>query len=122
VRMPPGADIGQPWGDLAGLAPPPGRNALAAALLAELLPALETFERDGLAAFAARWAASDALAGRAVRILDGGREHDGIALGIDAQGALRVRHADGSERAWHGGEVSVRDATAPDRTGSTTPA
>jgi BirA family biotin operon repressor/biotin-[acetyl-CoA-carboxylase] ligase len=111
VRMPPGADIGQPWTDLSSLAPPPGRNALAAALLGALLPALEAFERDGLAAFAARWDALDALRGRAVRILDGGREHDGIALGVDAQGALRVRHDDG-ERRWHGGEVSVR-APAP---------
>jgi BirA family biotin operon repressor/biotin-[acetyl-CoA-carboxylase] ligase len=43
----------------------------------------------------------------------GGLAIDGIAVGIDAAGALRVRHADG-ERAWHGGEVSVRDAIPAD--------
>jgi BirA family biotin operon repressor/biotin-[acetyl-CoA-carboxylase] ligase len=109
VRMPPVADgIDQPWCDLASLAPPPGRNALAARLLEHLLPALARFDRDGLAAFAPRWAAFDALAGRPVRLLQGGQACDGIALGIDAAGALRVRHADG-ERAWHGGEASLRD-------------
>jgi BirA family biotin operon repressor/biotin-[acetyl-CoA-carboxylase] ligase len=113
VRMPPGERIDQPWCDLASLAPPPGRNALAARLLDHLLPALAQFDRDGLAAFAPRWAAFDALAGRPVRLHQGGQASDGIALGIDASGALRVRHADG-ERAWHGGEASVRDATAAD--------
>jgi BirA family biotin operon repressor/biotin-[acetyl-CoA-carboxylase] ligase len=109
--MPPDdGGIDQPWCDLAGLsAAPPGRNALAAVLLDHLLPALSQFDHGGLAAFAPRWAALDALAGRPVRLLHAGQANDGIALGIDASGALRVRHADG-ERAWHGGEVSVRDA------------
>ena len=112
VRMPPGErGIDQPWCDLASLAPPPGRNALAARLLDHVLPALAQFDRDGLAPFAPRWAAFDALAGRPVRLHQGGQASDGIALGIDTSGALRVRHADG-ERAWHGGEASVRDATA----------
>jgi BirA family biotin operon repressor/biotin-[acetyl-CoA-carboxylase] ligase len=114
VRMPPApGDIGQPWTDLATLAPPPDRNVLAATLLDHLLPALARFDRDGLDAFAPRWTALDALAGRPVRVHQGGDARDGVALGIDASGALRVRHADG-ERAWHGGEVSVRDATSID--------
>jgi BirA family biotin operon repressor/biotin-[acetyl-CoA-carboxylase] ligase len=110
VRMPATTpDLDQPWCDLAGLGFAPGRNVLAARVLATLLPALATFERDGLAPFLARWRAFDALAGRAVRIHDGARVHDGVALGIAGDGALRVRHDDG-ERNWHGGEVSVRDA------------
>jgi BirA family biotin operon repressor/biotin-[acetyl-CoA-carboxylase] ligase len=109
VRMPPAVGaIGQPWCDLASLGSTTGRNALAAMVLGELLPALARFERDGLAPFAERWPALDALTGRAVRVHEGGRTHDGIALGIDATGALRVRHGDGVERRWHGGEVSVR--------------
>jgi BirA family biotin operon repressor/biotin-[acetyl-CoA-carboxylase] ligase len=109
VRMPPAADaIGQPWCDLASLGGTVGRNALAATVLGHLLPALARFERDGLAPFAERWPALDALAGRAVRVHEGDHAHDGTALGIDATGALRVRHADGGIRHWHGGEVSVR--------------
>ena len=114
VRMPPGpGEIDQPWSDLATLAPPPGRNALAATLLDHLLPALARFDRDGLEPFAARWATLDMLAGRPVRVHQGSDTRDGVALGIDGSGALRVRHADG-ERAWHGGEVSVRDAASSD--------
>ena len=110
VRMPADTgDLGQPWCDLAGLATPPPRNALAAAMLGTLLPALARFERDGLAPFAARWGALDALAGLAVRVHDGGRVHVGVALGIADDGALRVRH-DHGVRDWHGGEVSVRGA------------
>lgn len=110
VRMPPtfAAQVGQPWVDLATLGGAPSRNALAAALLSRLLPALDTFERDGLAPFLARYAALDVLAGRAVtvRLHDG--ERRGVALGIDADGALRLRLDDGDECTFHSGEVSVR--------------
>ncbi|MGH8028391.1 MAG: bifunctional biotin--[acetyl-CoA-carboxylase] ligase/biotin operon repressor BirA [Arenimonas sp.] len=118
VRMPPTDDgIGQPWIDLAALAPPPDRNVLAATLLDHLLPALSRFDREGLPSFVPRWAGLDALAGHAVRVHQGANWSDGVALGIDASGALRVRHADG-ERAWHGGEVSVRDAMSADDSGA----
>lgn len=111
VRMPAAfaAQIGQPWIDLATLCgQAPSRNTLAAALLAHLLPALEAFDRDGLAPFLPRYAALDALAGRAVtvRLHDG--ERHGTALGIGPDGALRMRSHDGGECTFHSGEVSVR--------------
>jgi BirA family biotin operon repressor/biotin-[acetyl-CoA-carboxylase] ligase len=116
-RMPASAGDGidQPWCDFASLAPSavPDRNALAATVLDALLPALAQFDRDGMSGFAERWRALDALAGRAVQVRDGDRRHDGVALGIDATGALRVRHAEG-ERRWHSGEVSVRPAPSND--------
>jgi BirA family biotin operon repressor/biotin-[acetyl-CoA-carboxylase] ligase len=112
VRMPrdwnPGID--QPWCDLASLSPHAAdRQAIAVALLDALLPALAQFERDGLAPFVARWEAFDLLAGRNVQVIVGDTRLDGVALGIDDAGALRVRHA-GGERRWHGGEVSLRAA------------
>ena len=65
-----------------------------------------------------RWAALDALAGQRVRMQQGSEARHGVALGIDASGALRVRHDDG-ERAWHGGEVSARpDASTDGETGA----
>ncbi|WP_147654063.1 bifunctional biotin--[acetyl-CoA-carboxylase] ligase/biotin operon repressor BirA [Vulcaniibacterium gelatinicum] len=112
VRMPAAfaAAIDQPWTDLATLGAETDRNRLAAAVLARLLPALEAFDRDGLAAMLPRYAAFDALAGRAVTL----HGHDGAvaatALGLAADGALRVRLADGREREVHSGEVSVRRA------------
>ena len=112
VRMPAAWDggIDQPWCDLASLANEgPDRHAVAVAVLDALLPALALFEQQGLAAFVERWEAFDLLAGHPVQVISGETRLDGIALGIDDAGALRVRHA-GGERRWHGGEVSLRAA------------
>ena len=112
VRMPPahGRAIDQPWVDLAALAPDrlPTRNAIAAALLAGLLPALDQFDRDGLSAFLPRHAELDALAGRDIVLHGGDGDRSGTALGLAPDGALRVRLGDGQVRAFHAGEVSVR--------------
>ena len=111
VRMPANAaaDIDQAWCDLSQLLPDEKivRSALAANVLDRLLPALAQFESEGLAPFLPRWRELDALAGHAVRVLDGARTHEGAALGVDASGALRV-HIDGSERRFHSGEASLR--------------
>lgn len=110
VRMPPAfaAQITQPWTDLTTLmGGEVSRNAVVTGLLAHLLPALELFEQDGLAPFLTRYAALDSLAGRSVRVEDGGTWHEGQALGLAEDGALRVR-IEGVERVFHAGEVSVR--------------
>lgn len=107
---PPSADaVGQPWVDLAtlrcGVAPP--RNRVVAALLGAWLPALRQFDEEGLDPFLARYAAFDVLQGREVAIEGGSGRREGVALGIAADGALRVRIA-GAEHRVHAGEVSVR--------------
>ena len=105
-----GAGIDQPWTDLSQLLDRlPSRAALIAAVLDALLPALVEFEHAGLAPFLSRWQRLDALAGRAVRVLDGVRVHEGISAGITGAGALRIRSGD-VERVFHGGEVSLRPA------------
>lgn len=106
------AGIDQPWTDLATLAPAPSRTALAAALLRHLVAALDAFDRDGFAPFAARWAALDALRGREATLhLPAGVEPVRV-LGLGEGGALRVRGADGRERDVHAGEVSLRGRAA----------
>lgn len=102
--------IDQPWADLAGLAggTAPSRNEVAAALLEHWLPAFDAFDSDGLAPFLARYAALDALAGRAVRVHGADAVRDGIATGLGADGALQVRDAQGGVFAVHAGDVSVR--------------
>ena len=110
VRMPQAmaAAIDQPWTDLASLsAATPSRNAVAAALLAHLVPALDQFDLEGLAPFLQRYAQLDALAMQEVAIHLGDAVHAGTALGIADDGALRVR-IDGIEKNFHAGEVSVR--------------
>jgi len=110
LRLPDAAGIDQPWTDLARCgATPRSRNALVAALLEGLLPALARFEAEGLAPFVEQWQRLDAFAGREVRVLDGDRVHEGRLDGITASGALRLR-ADGEERIFHSGEVSLRPA------------
>lgn len=111
VRMPAAlaAAIGQPWCDLAALPhpAPPARNAVAAALVARLVPALDLFDRDGLAPFLPRHAALDVLAGRRVDVCVGSVVHAGTALGLAPDGALRM-DIGGEERHFHAGEAGLR--------------
>jgi BirA family biotin operon repressor/biotin-[acetyl-CoA-carboxylase] ligase len=69
-----------------------------------LIKALLTFEQHGFAAFAARFAKRDALAGRAVRLSNG---TEGVAEGVAPDGALLVRTLQGLRRV-SSDEVSVR--------------
>ena len=83
------------------------RNALAAALLDEMVRGVLEFERHGLQAFAQDWAAADALVGRVVTVTLPGGEFVGHARGIDADGALCV-HGNGAVRRFNSGDVTVR--------------
>ena len=109
VRMPDAAASGidQPWIDLAGVGASAARNLLAAAVLGRLLPALDRFDAEGLAPFQQPYQELDALSGRGVAVQLGEQAQSGKALGIAADGALRVE-IEGVERLFHSGEVSVR--------------
>lgn len=87
--------------------PPVGRNAFAAALLRELHAMLQTFDRDGFSRVAADWARFDATRDTGVRILNGEQVLEGIARGVDTNGALLIDAVDGRHRI-HAGEVSLR--------------
>jgi len=71
-----------------------------------LVQALKTFERQGFAAFAERFAARDVLVGREISTTLAAVPH-GIARGVSPQGELLVETADGIQRVASG-EVSVR--------------
>ena len=91
----------------AGLESVPDRNALAAALSAAMLAGLAEFNDSGFAPFAARWTRLDALAGARVWVSHGDDSIEGRALGVEADGALRVAVADRIER-FYSGDVSLR--------------
>jgi BirA family biotin operon repressor/biotin-[acetyl-CoA-carboxylase] ligase len=93
--------------DLASLGEAPSRTALAGWLIAELAQALVEFEARGLAAFADEWSRADVLAGRAVHVLQGAQALEGIACGVDGDGALLLE-AGGHRQRILSGEVSVR--------------
>jgi len=111
VHLPEGvrAALDRPSTDLARLCggDAPSRNALATALVARLVEALEGFDASGFAAFAQAWMARDALVERRIRIEGAHGTFDGIAAGVDARGALRVR-TDGGMCVIDSAEVTVR--------------
>ncbi|TQS99190.1 bifunctional biotin--[acetyl-CoA-carboxylase] ligase/biotin operon repressor BirA [Xanthomonas perforans] len=112
VHMPATAadSIDQPWIDLDTLAGGPvSRDQVTAAVLSGLLPALDLFEAQGLAPFLGRYADLDVLHGRTVQVEEAGTHHRGVALGLAADGALRVQLGE-TVRLFHSGEVSVRPA------------
>jgi BirA family biotin operon repressor/biotin-[acetyl-CoA-carboxylase] ligase len=84
------------------------RNDLMAQLLRSLLAALEEFKVLGFTAFAERWNRLHAHAHQAVKIMDQGQLlHQGIALGVDAQGSLMLQTEIETLRI-HSGDVSLR--------------
>jgi len=100
--------IDQPWTDFATeFGRVPARSTLAAQAANALLDACEQYRDHGLGPFAVRWREHDALRGRPVRVLSGGAPVDGMARGIDADGALLVEHSAGVIRC-ESGEVTVR--------------
>ena len=90
--------------------PVPDRNAIVAALLNRLVPALDNFPRHGLKPHLSHWNACDALMDREVSVENAGEVMRGVARGIDAHGALLIETPDGVRR-FISGEVSVRVAT-----------
>ncbi len=86
------------------------RNDLLLTLAAALNAGLARFESEGFAAFQDAWHVCHAQQGQPVCMLLNGHETVcGVALGVDAQGALLLETASGI-RAFHSGEVSLREA------------
>ena len=83
------------------------RNALAGAVIDELLGVLLQFAVDGFAPFRDEWSTLDALRNRPVRVLLGTDHFDGIAAGIDTDGGLLLDNG-GQVRKFVSGEASLR--------------
>jgi BirA family transcriptional regulator, biotin operon repressor / biotin---[acetyl-CoA-carboxylase] ligase len=86
---------------------PVSRNKLAAALLKELLSMLGRFETEGFAPFRSEWLDLDALNGRSARVLGAEGTVEGIARGVDADGALLLECSSRLHR-FVSGEASLR--------------
>jgi BirA family biotin operon repressor/biotin-[acetyl-CoA-carboxylase] ligase len=86
---------------------PPSRNLAAGAILDELLSMLLQYERFGFAAFRDAWTALDGLSGRPVKVLVGETAVQGIARGVDSDGALLLETGDRVQR-FVSGEASLR--------------
>lgn len=113
VCMSPGeaVTIDQRWTDLHHLSGGNSlsRNVLAARILDELMPVIETFDAEGLQPFLDEWRQSDVLRGRKVGLTLPNEYIAGTACGIDEVGALLVDTVHGRRR-FLSGDVSVRVA------------
>ena len=101
-------DIDQPWVDLASLSDQPvDKNAIAAALLNQLIPMLATFEASGFEPLLQDWLDRDAYLGSDIVLTMGADILQGKQVGVNSDGSLCIETADGL-RTFNGGEVSLR--------------
>ncbi len=95
--------------DLAEMGVTVGRNQLLADCLLELHAVLTQFRQHGFAALREHWLALDAFAGRAVSLsLPDACSIQGMASGVDNNGAFLLRDAQKTLHAYSGGEISLR--------------
>jgi BirA family transcriptional regulator, biotin operon repressor / biotin---[acetyl-CoA-carboxylase] ligase len=100
--------VGQPVTDLSAHLGAVDRNALLMALVGALDSGLQRFELEGFSAFHDEWHRCHAYQALPVSLITaGGDAIDGVMLGVDAEGALLLRTADGVSK-FHSGEVSLR--------------
>lgn len=100
-------EIDQPWTDLASHLQGYSRNSLAALLLEEMIMKLSLFADKGFAPFEDLWLQNDALSGQLVDVVAGVSAFQGVAAGIDGQGALLLDT--GSEViSLHSADVSLK--------------
>ncbi|WP_166226382.1 bifunctional biotin--[acetyl-CoA-carboxylase] ligase/biotin operon repressor BirA [Pseudomonas atagonensis] len=80
-------------------------------LVAELSEQLQSFicrqQAEGFKVLRAEWEANHLWQGRTVSLIAGVNQIDGVVLGIDNQGAIRLM-VEGEEKVFSGGELSLR--------------
>lgn len=113
IQMPlqAGAAIDQAWTDVnQELSQAVDRNELAVNYINALITILTEFEQQGFSPFVEEWTGLDYFYDKPVRLLIGTKEKQGIASGIDDQGALLLE-VDGKVNTYVGGEISLRGRT-----------
>lgn len=104
-----GRAIDQPWVDLHTITGRTvTRNRLTALVIARLRAVFARFDREGFAPFHAEWERRHVFQGRRVRLQAESVSHAGTVVGIDGQGALRLRDAHGREQTVFSGDLSLR--------------
>ncbi|QHC98024.1 MULTISPECIES: bifunctional biotin--[acetyl-CoA-carboxylase] ligase/biotin operon repressor BirA [unclassified Pseudomonas] len=83
------------------------RNALVVELSNQLDAYIQSHQMGGFSVLRAEWEANHLWQERSVSLIAGSNHIDGVVLGIDNQGALRLR-VNGVEKVFSGGELSLR--------------
>lgn len=89
------------------------RNEIVARLNKELSAYLSAHREAGFGAFQAEWEANHLWQGRPVTLLAGSSAVEGVVVGIDTVGALRLKVED-EIQSFSGGELSLRLRPAPE--------
>ena len=113
VSMPEHASkaIDQPWTDLQSQTSIPiDRNLLVAAIISKLTDRLYEHQEHGIVKMLDQWFNLDLYLNKAVKLVSGGREVQGICRGINNQGALLLE-VNRQIKPVYGGEVSLRGLT-----------
>lgn len=88
-------------------------NHFTAALIGRVLLAYDRFvDGDHLKTFADLWQRFDVLHGKPVALLQGGRRIAGTAAGVDDEGLLLIRSANGRLQRFHAGDVTLEKSDA----------
>ncbi|CAD5108853.1 bifunctional biotin--[acetyl-CoA-carboxylase] ligase/biotin operon repressor BirA [Zestomonas carbonaria] len=101
-------EIGQPWTSVrleSGVLC--DRTTLALRLVARLGEYLERHRTQGFSALRGEWEANHLWQGERVVLASGVQHVEGVVLGVDHQGALRLQTSAG-EQCYSGGELSLR--------------
>ncbi|KWU49883.1 bifunctional biotin--[acetyl-CoA-carboxylase] ligase/biotin operon repressor BirA [Pseudomonas palleroniana] len=108
VNMQKAADVDQQWTSVQlATGSSVDRNHLVARLGLQLQGYLDRHKSLGFSALQEEWEQNHLWQGRAVSLIAGVNQIDGVVLGIDRQGALRLS-VDGVEKTYSGGELSLR--------------
>lgn len=83
------------------------RNVLVAELNERLRAYIQRHQAGGFSVLQLEWERGHLWQGRPVSLIAGVSQVDGVVLGIDSQGALRLK-VDGVEKVFSGGELSLR--------------
>ena len=83
------------------------RNLVCATLMNQLLAYLHRFDSEGFSAFMQEWVAAEGMQGKQVSVKTVSEIVTGEAVGINLQGHLLLKLADGKIRAFSSGDTSV---------------
>ena len=107
-----GEQIDQPWANLKALCEPSvDRNQILLALLQNIEIALDEYQRKGFAGFANDWNHLSAMYLRPVTIHLPNTQIEGIEVGVEENGALKLETSQGI-KTFYSGEVSLRHRNA----------
>ncbi|AZE57808.1 Biotin operon repressor [Pseudomonas synxantha] len=108
VNMQKAVEVDQQWTSMQlETGSPIDRNHLAARLGRQLQVYLDRHKATGFAGLQEEWEKYHLWQGRSVCLIAGVNRIEGVVLGVDRQGALRL-NVDGVEKIYSGGELSLR--------------